>query len=160
MRIEPASAATPCPVETGTVYYHLRRSLRRRRARASPSGKAPASHAGIRGFESRRPLQRLGCRPSCEGRRFSFKGFLFFSERRGFQFSHSHPVKYQLKRVVFERTWRCRHQLPKLTLAGSSPVARSIQISGTATFRCRAFFDKGLGLEPAGVPLVAPSAKC
>ena len=26
--------------------------------RASPSGKAPASQAGMRGFESRRPLQK------------------------------------------------------------------------------------------------------
>ena len=41
-----------------------------------------------------------------------------------------------------------RHQLPKLTLAGSSPVARSIRISGTVTFRYRAFFNKVPGLEP------------
>ena len=41
-----------------------------------------------------------------------------------------------------------RHQLPKLTLAGSSPVARSIRISGTVTFRYRAFFNKAPGLEP------------
>ena len=40
-----------------------------------------------------------------------------------------------------------RHQLPKLTLAGSSPVARSIRISGTVTFRYRAFFNKAPGLE-------------
>ena len=44
-----------------------------------------------------------------------------------------------------------RHQLPKLTLAGSSPVARSIRISGTVTFRYRAFFNKVPGLEPARV---------
>ena len=44
-----------------------------------------------------------------------------------------------------------RHQLPKLTLAGSSPVARSIRISGTVTFRYRAFFNKAPGLEPARV---------
>lgn len=41
-----------------------------------------------------------------------------------------------------------RHQLPKLTLAGSSPVARSIRISGTVTFRYCAFFNKVPGLEP------------
>lgn len=112
-----------------------RRSFRQRRARASPSGKAPASHAGIRGFESRRPLQRLGRRSSREGRRFFCKAFLFFSElfselfseREVFQFRH--PVKYQFKRVVFEGTWRCRHQLPKLTFAGSSPVTRSKKCS-------------------------------
>lgn len=44
-----------------------------------------------------------------------------------------------------------RHQLPKLTLAGSSPVARSIRISGTVTKRYRAFFNKVPGLEPARV---------
>ena len=41
-----------------------------------------------------------------------------------------------------------RHQLPKLTLAGSSPVARSKKSKSTTPFRCRAFFNKAPGLEP------------
>ena len=41
-----------------------------------------------------------------------------------------------------------RHQLPKLTLAGSSPVARSKKSKITTPFRCRAFFNKAPGLEP------------
>lgn len=44
-----------------------------------------------------------------------------------------------------------RHQLPKLTLAGSSPVARSKKSKSTTPFRCRAFFNKVPGLEPARV---------
>lgn len=44
-----------------------------------------------------------------------------------------------------------RHQLPKLTLAGSSPVARSKKRTSTAPLRCRAFFNKVPGLEPARV---------
>ena len=38
-----------------------------------------------------------------------------------------------------------RHQLPKLTSAGSSPVARSIELRSTVTSRCRAFFYRGQG---------------
>ena len=44
-----------------------------------------------------------------------------------------------------------RHQLPKLTLAGSSPVARSRRSKSTTPFGCRAFFNKVPGLEPARV---------
>ena len=43
-----------------------------------------------------------------------------------------------------------RHQLPKLTLAGSSPVARSIRISGTVTFVTVPFSIKGWDLNPTG----------
>ena len=44
-----------------------------------------------------------------------------------------------------------RHQLPKLTLAGSSPVARSRKSKSTTPCRCRAFFNNAPGLEPARV---------
>ena len=54
---------------------------------------------------------------------------------------------HSLRRICGHRQV-VRHQLPKLTLAGSSPVARSIRISGTVTFRYRAFFNKVPGLEP------------
>ena len=54
---------------------------------------------------------------------------------------------HSLRRICGHRQV-VRHQLPKLTLAGSSPVARSIRISGTVTFRYRAFFDKVSRLEP------------
>lgn len=54
---------------------------------------------------------------------------------------------HSLRRICGHRQV-VRHQLPKLTLAGSSPVARSIRILGTVTFRYRAFFDKVPRLEP------------
>ena len=57
---------------------------------------------------------------------------------------------HSLRRICGHRQV-VRHQLPKLTLAGSSPVARSRKSKSTTPFRCRAFFNKAPGLEPARV---------
>lgn len=52
-----------------------------------------------------------------------------------------------------------RHQLPKLTLAGSSPVARSKKSKSTTPFRRRAFFNKEPRLEPDRAP-IGNTTKC
>ena len=57
--------------------------------------------------------------------------------------------RYTIPRICGHRQV-VRHQLPKLTLAGSSPVARSSKSTSTAPLRCRAFSIKCRDPNPPG----------